>query len=362
MPGSRCDRIALGLCALAAFALGAVAWAGPPQAAVSIHEGRWHLDGRVTYPGAPAEGLLMNVRMINSVFEDAGPAADRLPAGFDADANTAAFVAQLPAYVAHGVRAFTIGLQGGRPGYSGNQTSAFERDGTLRPGYMARVARVIEAADAHGAVVILSCLYQSQHSHGRTLAGRDAVRAAVAHAAAWVRDRGYTNVLLEVANEPHVSGFKRWPDSAWLQSETARAELVTLARQTHPGLLVSNGGTGTGRAAEAVAEASDFILIHFNNTPIDDIPGRIAALRRYGKPIVCNEDDKLGDAGARAAALSVDQGASWGFMHKAQNQFVPFAYDGCADDPAVYAALRRLTKAPGMADERGKPCACMREP
>lgn len=35
---------------------------------VTIVQGTWHLNGEATYRGAPAEGLLMNVRMVNAVF------------------------------------------------------------------------------------------------------------------------------------------------------------------------------------------------------------------------------------------------------------------------------------------------------
>jgi hypothetical protein len=77
----------------------------------------------VTYPGAKAEGLLMNVRMVNATFED------RNRDDFDPDANTAAFLAVMPEYVEAGVRAFTFNLQGGMPGYEGALNSAFEPDG-----------------------------------------------------------------------------------------------------------------------------------------------------------------------------------------------------------------------------------------
>ena len=40
---------------------------------VSIQNGRWFLNGEVTYRGTKAEGLLMNVRMVNAVFEDRQP-------------------------------------------------------------------------------------------------------------------------------------------------------------------------------------------------------------------------------------------------------------------------------------------------
>src|SRR5438552_2637983 len=84
--------------------------------------------------GTTAEGLLLNVRMVNAVFED------RKRPTFDADRNTDAFIKRLPDYVAAGVRAITLNLQGGMPGYEGAVNSAFWPDGSLRPGYLRRVA------------------------------------------------------------------------------------------------------------------------------------------------------------------------------------------------------------------------------
>jgi len=71
-------------------------------------------------------------------------------------------------------------------------------------------------------------------------------------------------------------------------------------------------GYDDGSIAEQVARASDFLLIHFNGTSLDAIPGLITALKRFGKPIVCNEDAKVGAQGAKAAELCVAGGASWG--------------------------------------------------
>ena len=114
---------------------------------LSIHNTRWHIDGAPVNAESPAEGLLVNVRMVNSAFEDAGPqAAAHLSPDFDPDANTARFVARIPHYASHGINAFTISLQGGMPGYEGAVNSAFNADGSLRPAYLDRVARVIRAA------------------------------------------------------------------------------------------------------------------------------------------------------------------------------------------------------------------------
>lgn len=77
------------------------------RTSVSIRDGQRLINGQVTYPGTRTKGLLMNVRMVNSVFED------RRQPSFDAQANTDAFLKMIPDYAAHGVRAFTICLQGG---------------------------------------------------------------------------------------------------------------------------------------------------------------------------------------------------------------------------------------------------------
>ena len=59
---------------VASFALGvlmpATASEGAEKTRISIADGQWRLNGGLTYSGTPAQGLLMNVRMVNAVFED----------------------------------------------------------------------------------------------------------------------------------------------------------------------------------------------------------------------------------------------------------------------------------------------------
>jgi CubicO group peptidase (beta-lactamase class C family) len=315
------------------------AWAAEnfkPQTRIAIVEGRWHLNGKLTYPGTKAEGLLMNVRMVNATFED------RNRPTFDADANTSEFIAQIPDYVAHGARAFTLSLQGGMPGYEGAVNSAFEADGSLRPSYLARIQRVIETCDHAGAAVILGCYYQRQDQELRDEA---AVRTGVVNVAQWIVQRGFTNVLLEVANEYGHRGF----DHAILKSHEGIASLARLAKKTAPQLLVSAselGGRGATYPAgflEHVMPASDFLLIHLNVTPLDGVAARLASLPKTGKPIVCNEDAKSGPDGAKVAEICVQHGVSWGFMHEKINQHFPFTFEGSADDRVVYRKLRELT-------------------
>lgn len=310
--------------------LAAPVWAGVQRTHISIADSQWCLNGGITYPKTSAEGLLMNVRMVNAVFED------KARSGFDADENTSEFIKTISVYVAHGVRAFTISLQGGFPGYEGAVNSAFNPDGSLQKSYLQRVKRVIEACDCNGTAVILGCYYQRQD---QILRDEKAVRTGVVSTVRWLEKSGYTNVVLEIANEFNHSGF----DHPVLKKSEGQVELIRLAKETWPKLLVSTSGLGNGRLPDNVCRASDFLLIHFNGTTLDDIPKRIQALKKYGKPIMCNEDQKYGEQAAEAARLSVEHGASWGFMHEKINQHFPFHFNGADDDLKVYQMLKKLT-------------------
>ena len=300
---------------------------------VTIDGSRFRINGAVTYPGRPAEGKLMNVRMVNSVFEDTERPS------FNPGANTDEFVGRMRDYISLGVRAFTVSLQGGYPGYEGARNSAFLKNGDLKSTYLARVARVIEKADALGAVIILSLYYQRQD---QGLQDERAVRAGVVNAVSWIKGKGYKNVILEIANEYGHRGF----DHAILRSDAGVADLIRLARNRHPALPVSASYLRNGQITSRVASASSLILVHFNALSLSDIPARVRALRDAypGKPIVCNEDSRTGSAAAAAASASVKAGASYGLMVERQNQHYPFDFEGRSDDPTAYDRYVALTR------------------
>ena len=206
---------------------------------------------------------------------------------------------------------------------------------------------MIEGCDRLGLVVILGCFYQRQD---QVLAGEAAVRAGVVKIATWIKGCGFRNVLLEIANEYDHMGF----DRRLLHDVDGQIELIRLARETAPGLLVSTSGSGHGRFPDPLARAADFLLIHFNGTPLDQIPARIAALKKYAKPIVCNEDQKTGEHGALAAEICVKHGASWGLMIEKVNQHFPFTFGGAPDDPLVYQKLKELTSPQPQAESAAR--------
>lgn len=174
----------------------------------------------------------MNVRMVNSTFED------RQRTDFDCDANTQSFVDQISSYADHGIRAFTLCLQGGMPGYEGALNSAFEPNGALRADYLARVERVIRACDTHGIAIILSCFYQRQD---QLFTDAEAIKSGVVNAVRWIEDCGFTNVVLGVANEHAHQGFTH----DIIRRPAGQVELIGLAKEANPALIVTTSGMGT---------------------------------------------------------------------------------------------------------------------
>ena len=92
---------------------------------VSIQADRFFINGRPTYQGRSyrgmkIEGLLMNSRMVQGIFDDLNPQTrDRWKypdtGKWDADRNTREFIAAMPEWRRHGLLSFTISLQGFRP-------------------------------------------------------------------------------------------------------------------------------------------------------------------------------------------------------------------------------------------------------
>jgi len=298
---------------------------GQFKTVISIDGMDFRINNRLTYENyrPDAHGRLMNVRMVNSVFDDENP--ETRPKGFDADVNTDRFISSMDQYRSKGILAFTINLQGGFPGYEGVINSAFRPDASLKADYMRRVSRVIESADARSMVIILGLFYQRQD---QILKDEDAVRTATANAAAWVRDKGYTNVMIEIANEYPHSGF----DHRIIRDPDGEVELIRIIHSTAPNLLVSTSGIGDGLFHPKLAETSDFILIHGNGCNPEEYDRKVNTLKHYGKPIVFNEDwcfsdDPRGVSDAvQKATAAFKASASWGIMNQQRNQHWPFIF------------------------------------
>ncbi len=269
------------------------------------------INGRPTYArrmfnGKRVEGLLMNIRVVQGIFDDLNPeTAARWvypdTKRWDPDRNTNEFVAAMPEWKRHGVLAFTINLQGGSPGFPGGrgrgagtatgampapaaeaaaqptgapatappdtptpaaapaaagegrgrgrgpvgpqlENSAIDPEGNLRPAYMARLKRILDRADELGMVAIVGYFYFGQDQR---LKDEAAVSRAVLNATNWILDAGYRNVLVEVNNECNIAY-----DHEILKPARVPELIELVQSQTRNGrrLLVSTsfGGTTSG--------------------------------------------------------------------------------------------------------------------
>ena len=92
---------------------------------VSIQGEQFLINGEPTYKGRvwnghKIEGLLMNSRMVQGIYDDLNPEPRGMWAYpdtgvWDADRNTAEFIAAMPTWREHGLVAFTINLPGRQP-------------------------------------------------------------------------------------------------------------------------------------------------------------------------------------------------------------------------------------------------------
>jgi hypothetical protein len=281
--------------------------------------GRPTYEGR-TYKGKSVEGLLLNSRMIQALFDDECAATrDRWvypdSGAWDPDRNTDEFCAHLPEYRSYGLLAVTVGLQGGgsiytKDVYDHYDNSAFTVEGEFKQPYFDRLARILKAADAAGMVVIVNYFYWK---HVARITSDKIVRDITARTTAWLLESGYRNIIVDVANEsnPFWKRPQLEPDHIHELIEIAQGQTLNGRR-----LLVgaSTGGgdqlpTGKWRAIEDIA------LPHGNGC----VPARLAAKLRLLKatpehterprPIVVNEDSVF----VENLEAAVAEGCSWGF-------------------------------------------------
>ncbi len=302
---------------------------------VDIKQNQFYINGKITYEGRfwqghKVEGLLMNSRMVNGIFDDLNPDTRdgfKYPdtGVWDAQRNTDEFIAAMESWRNHGLLAFTLNMQGGNPkGYGEVKwtNAGYKPDGSLRKDYMARLEQVIERADELGMVVILGYFY---FGSDQLLENEEAVKNAARNMTEWILKHNYQNVIVEIANECDI-----YYDHEILKPERV-CELINLVQDIRingRSLMAGVSFSGVVLPTLDVCTESDFILIHGNGSKSP------AALRTFihevkdltkelpAKPILINEDDHFDfDAVENNFAVSVSEYVSWGlFDYRLENE------------------------------------------
>lgn len=308
------------------------------QTRVDIAGDRFLINGQPTYEGRSfrgrsIEGLLLNSRMVQGVFDDRNPETRsrwNYPDGpWDPERNTREFTKAMPAWRKAGLLAFDVNFQGGSPqGYSATQpweNSAFTATGSLRAGYADRMKQIIDRADELGMAVMLGFFYFGQDHR---LDDERAVVRAVDEATDWILDQGYSNVIVEIANEVNVRKYVHE-----IIKPHRCHELIARVQGRSAGKVDNAAGrllTGTSFGGgfiptENVAAVSDVIMPHGNGVgerfigdpaKLRKMIAEVRAVPTYrGQPIVYNEDDHFEfDEEDNHFVAAVGEGVSWGFF------------------------------------------------
>lgn len=302
---------------------------------LSISGDRFLLNGKPTYAGRQwrgkkIEGLLMNSRMVQGIFDDLNPETRGKwvypdTKRWDPDRNTREFLEAMPMWRRYGMLSFTICLQGGSPeGYSKSQpweNSAFEPDGAIREPYFARLERILDKADELGMAPIVGIFYFGQDQR---LKDENAVIRATETTVKRLLARGYRNLLIEIANESRENY-----DHAILRPGRI-TELVELVQRTraggfsYPAGVSHNGGVVP---PANIVKASDFQLLHGNG--VKD-PARITRMVEETRsvpgyramPILFNEDDHFDfDQPSNNMVAALGAYASWGYFDPGSSNY-----------------------------------------
>ena len=300
---------------------------------VSIERDAFLIDGKPTYhsrlyDGKKIEGLLLNARLVQGVFDDRNQETrtrwDYPDGPWDPERNTSEFIAMMPSWRGAGLLSFTINLQGGSPeGYSRTQpwdNAAFTPEGAPEPAYLHRLGKILDKADELGMAPMLGLFYFGQDHR---LHDERAVVKAVEAITDWLIERGDRHVLMEIANEVDVGHYTRDIIKAHRCHELIElVQVKSTGRVDTPAgrLLVSTSMRGGTQPPDPVLRVADFILLHGNSV---EEPDRIRDMVRLcranpaykGQPILFNEDDHFDfDAKDNNMLAALDVYASWGYF------------------------------------------------
>jgi len=300
---------------------------------LEIEKDKFKINGQYTYAGCifenkPVEGLLFNVRAVQAIFDDENPDTRKYwkypdTNEWDPDRNTDEFISALLDWKKHGILGFTVNLQGGMPIVKTEFSqpwinSAFYPNGSLKPTYLSRLQKVLDAADQLGMIVIVGLYYFGQDER---LQDEDAIINGVDNAVKWLLRTGYENIIVEINNECDVPAYEH----EILKPERVH-ELIKYAKKLTLGdrrLLVSTSFSGGKIPTEEVLKEADLILVHGNRQTPNGIKRLVAEIRstdiyrHQPKPIVFNEDG----TDIRNLDAAFDVYASWGYYDQGSNNY-----------------------------------------
>jgi hypothetical protein len=301
-----------------------------------------------TQPQNPAAmaGKLVTTREVQACFDD-----NEFAAGL-ADSNAANFRAQIASYYPFGIKCWSSCLEGGNPddatgdaqitnpswtyNLGAGHTSAFASDGlSLKAAHKARWEALIEALSANDMDICLGLFYGRQSGYLNT---QTKYENAIRTATTWLIEKGYRNVIIDVANESGADASTTWGTTLWTTDAGSR-DMVNYTKDQWAGQpwRPPVGCSSRSKPGALVLAASDVHYLHGNvaGTPApgnrDNWANDIIAATTAG-PVVCNEDETQAEENGGATQAKLDNelvcframnniaGVSGGTMHAKPDQ------------------------------------------
>ena len=321
-----------------------------------------HYDPRAFYvrlaPGQPwqktysdpayrheAQGKLMNIRLANALFLDEW----MKERSFDPEFNTDAVIQALDFYKNHGVLMINVSLQGAQPGYDktvngidreyafrlgpgkGMYVSAFRPDGSLKPAWLARLERLLRAADQRGMFVNLMYFFHGQDAQFQSTT---AIHTAAMNITDWLIAHDFRNVIVDVANEYDLPG-PQWDFKGYIPQNIIPLIDDVRERFRHAGYTLPIGVSSDGRMRypPSLQGQVDALLVHGNGRDPREKARRVAELKDVERPVLMTEDDNGRATTAEHLAgdlascdIFFHKAAGWGYLPWIQAQRFPFRY------------------------------------
>ena len=303
-----------------------------------------------TYAGGSfrgkVKGSLALVRVTQAIFDDEW--LKERP--FDPGANTDRLIEKLDVYKQHGVAGIVVSMQGGNPGYAdesngvqrgvsadlgekaGALVSAYSRDGSLKPEWMARLDRLLKAADQRGLIV---CLVLFQQDQDEALESPEAIVAAAGNVARHLIERDARNVIVDVADawdEPEG----RWDHRRFVPRYVELLIRAVREQFQHASFSLPIGASsGSGMLYPmSLARLCDLVLLQGDGrTPADKL-ARSKQFKQYGRPVLMVSDSNglaaTNSELARERSIAqayLEGAAGWSFVPALTANRFPFEYE-----------------------------------